>query len=123
MDGVISISSNGKERIAAVIDPSKIISLPFYLDNKKYKPREIEVNKDITFFHIGAMNWLPNIEGIQWFINSIWQNLNVPNKLYLAGKDMPKSLLSMSNKSILCEGFVPDAKNYMMDQMLVLKRF
>lgn len=44
-----------------------------------------------TCFHIGSMDWLPNQEGIRWFLNDVWPLLHkeAPEvECHLAGKKM-----------------------------------
>ncbi|MBK9399390.1 MAG: glycosyltransferase [Bacteroidetes bacterium] len=66
-------------------------------------------------FHIGAMDWLPNQESVDWFLKSIWPIVisKVPQaKLALAGKKMPESVKSKANAQITVSDFVPDGKAF-----------
>lgn len=65
----------------------------------------------LMVFHIGAMDWLPNIEGIEWFLKKVWPIIQEkkPNaKLKLAGKKMPASIKSYANEQIEVNDFVDD---------------
>ncbi len=66
-------------------------------------------------FHIGAMDWLPNQESIDWFLNEIWPRVvaKVPTaKLALAGKKMPEAFKNSANEQISVFDFVPDGKTF-----------
>ncbi len=68
-----------------------------------------------SVFHIASMNWLPNIEAIDWFLKNIWDLVTeqIPNaKFYIAGRDMPESLLQHKQKNVVVVGEVPDAKTF-----------
>jgi glycosyltransferase involved in cell wall biosynthesis len=44
------------------------------------------------FFHIGALDWIPNQEGLKWFFDKIWSKFvkKYPDaKFYLAGRNAP----------------------------------
>lgn len=121
MDGIICATDKDKQTIKKFVSEDKLITVPFYLNTNEYTYTKNEKKDAISFFHLGAMDWLPNVEGVNWFINSIWNNINQDNKLYLAGKGMPKPLIAQQSKTISVQGFVDDAKEFMMayDVMIV----
>ena len=46
-----------------------------------------------SLFHIGALDWAPNQEGLIWFFNSCWPRIHQENpdlKFYLAGRNAPE---------------------------------
>ncbi|RLD73950.1 MAG: hypothetical protein DRI87_02480, partial [Bacteroidetes bacterium] len=69
-----------------------------------------------ALFHIGSMNWMPNIEGIQWFLQEVWPMISeaLPDvKLYLAGREMPEWAWQLNLKNVEVVGEVPDAYEFM----------
>lgn len=45
-----------------------------------------------SLFHIGALDWAPNQEGLIWFFNNCWPKIHSQNpelKFYLAGRNAP----------------------------------
>lgn len=45
-----------------------------------------------SLFHIGALDWAPNQEGLIWFFNHCWPKIHSENpdlKFYLAGRNAP----------------------------------
>jgi len=67
---------------------SKVI--PFGIDLSLYPYQEHKINENsISFFHIGSMNWQPNIEGMHWFLTHVWEKISKKYPtvtLVLAGK-------------------------------------
>jgi glycosyltransferase involved in cell wall biosynthesis len=62
------------------------------------------------------MNWIPNLEGIKWFIREAWEKvakLKPEVTLHLAGRSMPDWLINIKTKGIIIDGEVPDARKYM----------
>lgn len=46
------------------------------------------------FFHLGALDWIPNSEGLEWFITNVWHAFkkNHPDlHFYVAGRNAEKS--------------------------------
>ncbi len=68
-----------------------------------------------ALFHIGAMNWMPNDEGIRWFLDKVWPSLHqkLPGiQLYLAGRNMPGWLTQLRLDNVSVVGEVPDAGEF-----------
>lgn len=62
--------------------------------------------------YIGALDWEPNREGMDWFLKEVWPRVHarypdVP--FYLAGRHMPGRFLGLSKQNIKVLGEVPDA--------------
>ena len=61
------------------------------------------------------MNWMPNEEGISWFLKNVWEKLSKREPeliVNLAGRHMPKWLTKLKKKNINVIGEVPDAKEF-----------
>ena len=74
-----------------------------------------EIEGKPKFYHIGSMNWMPNEEGIRWFIDEVLPKTveKVPDFVYhLAGRSMPEWLTSLQDPHIHIIGEVPDAKEF-----------
>ena len=94
-----------------------IIDLPYGVYPEEFTPNS-EINGKPKFYHIGSMNWMPNEEGIRWFINEVLPKTveKVPNFVYhLAGRNMPEWLKEMKDPHVNVIGEVPDAKAFVSD--------
>ena len=68
-----------------------------------------------SLFHLGAMDWLPNQEGVDWMLEEVWPvvHAEVPRaKLYLAGRKMPERLMGTQMEGVSVVGEVPDAVEF-----------
>jgi glycosyltransferase involved in cell wall biosynthesis len=91
-----------------------IIDIPYGVYPEQFTPK-YEIEGKPKFYHIGSMNWMPNEEGIRWFIDEILAKTveKVPNFVYhLAGRNMPEWLTTLNNPHIEVVGEVPDAKEF-----------
>jgi len=62
------------------------------------------------------MNWIPNAEGIKWFLHNVWPDLRneFPYlRFYLAGREMPSWMLRMNIPGVVVVGEVEDAREFM----------
>ena len=99
-----------------------VIDIPFGVNPDDFTPN-YEVNKQPSLYHIGSMNWMPNEEGIKWFLKKVWDKLQErePNiKLNLAGRHMPKWLMNLKKNNVKVWGEVPDAKEFIKDNDIAI---
>ena len=91
-----------------------IIDIPYGVYPEEFTPKS-EIEGQPKFYHIGSMNWMPNEEGIRWFIDEVLPKTveKVPNFVYhLAGRNMPEWLTTLNNPNVDVIGEVPDAKAF-----------
>ena len=123
-DGIASIS---KKDIAYFINEGcikPITDITFGIDVKNFNTNNSYQNESqISLFHIGAMNWIPNQEGIKWFLENVWKDINVAFnnlELHLAGRKMPEWLLNSSYPNVLIKGEVEDSKEFVNSHSIMI---
>ncbi len=65
----------------------------------------------LKLFHLGAMDWGPNKEGVEWFIQSVWPDIRRAHpaaEFHLAGRGLPRNAWS-DTEGIVNHGEVEDA--------------
>jgi glycosyltransferase involved in cell wall biosynthesis len=75
----------------------------------------------ISLYHLGAMDWTPNLEGVEWFLDEVWPVVHreVPQaRLFLAGRQMPERLLNAAIDGVTVVGEVPDACQFIADKQV-----
>lgn len=88
---------------------------PIGVDPEQYNYSE----KDYDTFEVsflGAMDWLPNREGIRWFMAEVWpafRRMFPDAQLHVAGRNMPESWRSSPEDGIFMHGEVPDARAFL----------
>ena len=94
-----------------------IVDIPYGIYPEEFTPK-FEIEDKPKFYHIGSMNWMPNEEGIRWFIDEVLPKTveKVPDFVYhLAGRNMPEWLKELKDPHIHVVGEVPDAKAFVAD--------
>ena len=90
---------------------------PIGLNLEHYSGNRISIDakkKQIGF--IGALDWMPNQEGLFWFMQGIWPKLQdrVPEiELHIAGRNTPDDVKALGNDRVIVHGEVADALEYM----------
>ncbi|KAA5537328.1 glycosyltransferase [Taibaiella lutea] len=77
----------------------------------------------LSLYHIGAMDWLPNQESVNWLLRNVMPLVieKMPDvKLYLAGRNMPQHYFQEQNKNIVVLGEVPDAQAFERDKSILV---
>ena len=83
----------------------------------------VPLAEPIGLFHLGSMDWMPNLEAIEWFLNEVWMDVKAafPNiTLNLAGKSMPQWLMNTTDPNIQTQGHIKDALKYMNDHGIMI---
>ena len=113
-DGIIPITRKDSMFFSNETDvPVEPIS--FGVDFKKI-PFHSDIVPEHALFHIGSMNWIPNIEGVKWFLNDVWPEVSkqFPGlNIYFAGRETPDWLKNIELKNVNVLGEVPDAYEFM----------
>jgi len=72
---------------------------------------------------ISALEWKPNLEGLEWFLKEVWPKVHeqCPDlEFHIAGKRTPDHILKLKLKNVKVHGFVPDAASFMRKYGLML---
>lgn len=122
VDGIATISSEDYKKYLSFKSAKPIVNIPFGVDLAQYIPSN-ESPEPLSLFHIGAMDWAPNVEGVDWFIKKVWPivfKTNPAIKFYLAGKAMPEKYYRLEHEGIYCMGEVEDAHAFIKSKQIMV---
>ena len=120
VDTVLAISREDEGFIYDLQPKSKTIIVPAGLDIDESKP--VSQPKGVNLFFIGSFDWLPNLQGLYWFLQDVWPKVHsaFPSiTLHIAGKKMPEQFHKLSSLNIVAHGEVPSSSEFM-DKYTVL---
>ena len=117
VDYILTLSKKDKQYFEQLF-PQKTYNIPVSFETD-YPEKEKIIN---SIVHLGAMDWKPNVEGIDWFVKYVLpiivkKNKNI--KIYIAGKNMPKNYFNYINKNTIVEGKIEDAKQYISNKEIM----
>lgn len=119
-DGIVSISSKdtlffNKE---ASNTPTTTISVGIDTNNS-----EVIIKNLNSIFHIGAMDWTPNVDALNWFLKNVWTKINkkYPElKFVIAGRKSKEAFQDLNYNNVEVIGEVEDAKKFISEQGLMV---
>jgi glycosyltransferase involved in cell wall biosynthesis len=121
-DTIIAISFVDKHFFESLVQNVPVYTLSVALSLKKYEnDYKLSPNKSVGY--IGSMDWRPNIEGLDWFLEQVWPNilqLGSGITFHLAGKNIPKQYQIMGDESFIMEGKVDNAIEFISRQHILI---
>jgi len=88
--------------------------VPAGVDTSYFYPIKLR-KEEFSLVSVASMNWLPNIEAINWFCKEVLPLVKkkIPKiKLYIVGKEPPNSIRNLANHNVFITGFVKDVREY-----------
>lgn len=121
VQGVVAISEHDLEHFKAhgYTGKSVVAGIPALriLDATAKHPTDQN-----QLFHLGSMDWLPNQEGVSWFLDTVWPQLSArfPDmKLTLAGKAMPDVIRNRTANNLVVE-HAENAADFMLSHGMMI---
>lgn len=124
VDGYMTISEPDYQYFQNTAENVPGIVIPFGIDMDNYELEDDYIASDKpSLCHIGSMNWSPNIEGIEWFLDEIWPLVHQEHpdlQFTVAGHGMPEHLMERKDENVEFVGTVPDANEFMLDHDIMI---
>lgn len=107
VDGIVPITSYDMELMQGLGLKKKYCVSPtgILLDRYKVDKSSIHTN---TFFHLASMDWMPNLEAVDWFLDQVWKPFlkNEKVEFELAGRFMPNKYIEFAEANLKVQGAV-----------------
>jgi polysaccharide biosynthesis protein PslH len=112
----------------------KAVVTPVGLKSQDYRGNWKVFNSPPSIGFIGSLDWMPNQEGLRWFLENVWadnahkdtaskypygeewKNL----KFHIAGRNAPTNIKNLKAQNVTFHGEVADAKAFMNDHSLAV---
>lgn len=121
-DALIAISFVDEYFFKSIGCQAPIHTFPVALDLDQYKNNYLlSPNKSVGY--IGSMDWRPNIEGLEWFLQNVWPSIHQLDSgitFHLAGKNIPKQFNITGDDSFIMEGEVENAAEFISRQHVLI---
>lgn len=122
IDGLIPINADELKHYHRLGYNGPALTVPFGINPEKYLPDHS--NREVkTVFHLGSMDWKPNQEGVQWFLEKVWPLVSKENpelNLHLAGRNMPEWLTNYQGSQVVIDGEVENALDYIKSKNIMI---
>jgi len=117
------ISELDKEYFAASKDKSKIFVIAPYFNYKQIKSPEQILKNNYNLLFLGSMFWYPNIAGVKWFIEKVFNKLVAIDsryKFYIVGNSPTEAVLSLKSDNIIVTGRVESVDEYIINSDVMI---
>ncbi len=122
IDGLICLSEEDKNSFLEMNNRITCKVIPIGFDEERL-PSTYCVPNTPSIYHLGSMDWRPNLQGIDWFLKSVLPELRKSKQkitIHLAGKNMPNHLKNLSEPEIVVDGEIPDSIDYQKDKSILI---
>ncbi|MGZ3755185.1 MAG: glycosyltransferase family 4 protein [Mucilaginibacter sp.] len=122
-DGVAVFTAQDKNTIQAYGTKIPVEVMPVGIRLEHYQP-DFNHTEFPSLFFLGSLDWLPNREGVEWFLDSFYKDfidgdLNV--KFYVAGSDIPDRFDDYDALGkIFIQGEVDDALEFVNSKSIMI---
>jgi len=96
---------------------------PIGVDPAQYQADYHAFSQDLSISFIGSLDWMPNLEGLDWFLKKVWPQAikEFPNlSLHIAGRNPPSWMLDLEVENIKIHGEVPCAVTFVNQHPLTI---
>ncbi len=114
VDYLVPISEQDESHFREQGTDTPMLTIPTGLNLDEYPLTELPAGP--TLFFIGALDWLPNQEGVSWFLDHVFDLLvdELPEiRFHVAGRNgSARFLKKLDHPNITCHGEVQDARSF-----------
>lgn len=86
-------------------------------------PQGRRQEKALSLFFIGSLDWMPNLDGLQWFMENVWaKTKSLPDSLtlHIAGRNTPDWMREKWTDRVRIHGEIADAHQYIRDHDVMI---
>ncbi len=112
-DRCFMISPTDQFNLKKVTPNVKTEVIPTAIVIQDYKLPQVVGIIPYSILFIGSFSWLPNLQGLLWFLREIWSEIRetFPKaKLFIVGKNPSKEISEYQNNDVIVTGYVNDVK-------------
>lgn len=114
-DLLLPITKRDQKRFQKMGFRGESYVLPIGLDTPCGDPRYDSYGRPLSLHFIGSLDWMPNLEGLQWFLNDVWPLIyrRFPElQFHIAGRNMPPSISELAMENIVIHGEVESSCDF-----------
>jgi len=119
-DLLLPITEKDAYLVTRMEDVNDILVTPFSIDIDTIKPGR---NERWVGYHIGAMDWMSNLDGMRWFLKKAWPRIRraAPKfEFYFAGRNMPAEFKQLKINGVHCLDEVPSSEDFIEDKKILI---
>ena len=114
-DAVVPITDDDRMKLQAMGADKPMVTSPAGIDLERFNGYQLTQMKNTLFF-IGGLDWLPNAEGVRWFLETVWPVAKAKHpdlEFHIAGRNCPPWLKEWKADGVTVLGEVDNALDFM----------
>lgn len=116
---IVAITESDEKEFRKLAPKSKHFIYPAGFISPESPTTEGRIN---TLFHIGSMEWQPNVQGVEWLVQEVFPRIRAKNpkaELHLAGKGLKKEDKRFIAEAVFNHGEVEDSAAFMAEYRIM----
>ncbi len=120
---VIAVSEHDRELMSRWVEPSRITIVPTGVDLRQFEAKFPGTETENLVIFVGAMDWEPNIDAVQYFCQEIWPSVRarIPGvRFRIVGRNPDRRVQKLAGESVEVTGSVPSIVDHLHAAALVV---
>jgi glycosyltransferase involved in cell wall biosynthesis len=120
---VIAVSEHDRKLMSAWVDPSRVTVVPTGVDLGQYQPDFSDREMTPLVMFVGAMDWQPNIDAVEFFCMEVWPAVlaQIPQaKFRIVGRNPDRRVQRLACSSVEVTGQVPTVIDHLREAAVVV---
>ena len=115
---VVAVSEQDARTMRELFGVTRVTAIPTGVDIEGLTPPDPPPDQTIDLVFVGSMDWLPNVDGIQWFVQEVLPLIRRQRpecSVAIVGRTPPSSIaaLGLGDERIRVTGTVPDIRPFL----------
>jgi glycosyltransferase involved in cell wall biosynthesis len=122
-DILVPVTERDEQRFRQLGFKNGATATPIGVDYKDHQPDYSVFKKPLSISFIGSLDWMPNQEGLTWFLENVWDKATqkYPSlTLHIAGRNCPDWIRALEGEHIKIYGEVPCAATFVNQHPLTI---
>ena len=110
-DYLIAVTDKDLKKFKKLGYKNGAMASPIGIDVSDYTKNTINL-EHLSMCFIGSLDWMPNLEGLNWFLEQVWDQVNqkFPDlELHVAGRNTPDKIMQLQSGKLKIHGEVNSA--------------
>ncbi len=124
LDGIIALTDDDADEFRKYGNtPVTVVPMGYDYDRLLNYDFDLQHKCELVVYHLGSMDWLPNVEAVEWFLKNVLPILNLNElkvKIIIAGRKMPKSFYRYQNRYLEITDSVENPLEFQCDKQIMI---
>src|SRR5580698_10200260 len=120
---IIAVSEHDRHLMSEWTDSARITVVPTGVDLQQYRPGPVSGTVDLLVLFVGAMDWEPNVDAVEYFCRDIWPSIQAKvsaARFRIVGRNPHRRVQKLASSSVEVTGPVPSVVDHLRESAVVI---